>query len=222
MNTHSKDLENNGIDSRLFIKVLQGLDLHGHVAQTAYFYRHQLEKFPHLNTHIMHSACIVLACKQTNINRKQRDVLNVYYWYLKNEKLEINQHLFNLKDSLINAEYLLLRILEFNTDIPSLWVFQTKLLLNVETFYSVEVFQKISSCCFALLNTVIYMDSAIELMRTRGDVVSLSILFVSLQICLNDVGNAHDFDQDGVLDLVRDIEHELMSQYQKLDLAVKI
>ena len=62
-----------------FKQILKSLDLHTHTIQLSLYYRNELKKFPKLNIEIIEASSILLACKQTDINRKQRDIINVYY-----------------------------------------------------------------------------------------------------------------------------------------------
>ena len=202
----------------LFKKALKSLKLYNHAAQTACFYKHQLQKFPELDTPIMHSACILLAVKQTNISRKQRDIINVYYSLLMGKELQIDNHLFNLKDSLVVGEYLLLRVLGFQTEVPSLYIELTKLLLKVEKMYSIEVFQKIAQCCFGVLNEAIYMDKCVRYMQRDGEIIVLAVLKVSVEICIGTMESLKSVSIDErSISLARDICDLLDLKYQSMN-----
>ncbi|KAI9343915.1 cyclin-like protein [Zopfochytrium polystomum] len=100
-------------------------------AATALYYLHSFQRFkaeqaakqlaPPLGDALMVSACIYLACKQTEMSRRLRDILNVGYWYYNHGSdgfLDTENSLYwELKESLINAELLLVRILHFDTNV---------------------------------------------------------------------------------------------------------
>ncbi|KAJ3069262.1 Cyclin- protein fam58a [Podochytrium sp. JEL0797] len=82
-----------------------------------------------LDDHLMLCTCIHLACKQTEVSRKLRDVVNAGYWILHHKVsdgyLDTDDDVYwNLKESLVSAELLLLRILGFETTVetPHPWI----------------------------------------------------------------------------------------------------
>ncbi|KAI8611367.1 cyclin-like protein [Chytriomyces sp. MP71] len=77
------------------------------------------------------SACVHLACKQTELPRKLRDILNAGFWIEQRGNPNIDPFLdtdndlyWELKESLVAAELVLLRVLAFDTNVetPHSWV----------------------------------------------------------------------------------------------------
>ncbi|KAI8901402.1 hypothetical protein BC833DRAFT_148165 [Globomyces pollinis-pini] len=96
---------------------------------------------------ILAAASVHIACKQTYIQRKLRDVVNVFYYaiHTSDRYIELNKSFWNLKDTLVHAEYLVLRILNFDTEI------------NDAYDHLVDCFQKLGS------KTTSYTDTEYKL-----------------------------------------------------------
>ncbi|KAJ3326565.1 Cyclin- protein fam58a [Blyttiomyces sp. JEL0837] len=77
--------------------------------------------------HLIAAAAVHLACKQTEVSRKVRDVINVGYWVLHNESdgyIYTEEDIYwELKESLITAEMFLLRALRFDTNVELPYAF---------------------------------------------------------------------------------------------------
>ncbi|KAJ3411803.1 hypothetical protein HDV05_001702 [Chytridiales sp. JEL 0842] len=84
----------------------------------------------HMDEILLATASIHLACKQTESPRKLRDVLNVCYWLIHKSSaptsafLDTDEQIYwDLKDSLVTAEMMLLRVLDFETGVETGYVY---------------------------------------------------------------------------------------------------
>ncbi|RKP08747.1 cyclin-like protein [Thamnocephalis sphaerospora] len=79
-----------------------------------------------LDVYLMTSACLHLACKSTETLRKVRDMVNVgnLVLHAKQPYLNLDDRYQRLRDSLVTAELMVLRILRFdvNAQPPHVWV----------------------------------------------------------------------------------------------------
>ncbi|KAJ3270407.1 hypothetical protein HDV01_007873 [Terramyces sp. JEL0728] len=94
------------------------LDLLTSSTATLYVYKYQqfqkLQETVTIPFQLIAAAAIFLACKQTEKKRKLRDIINVFYYITHKKLLEIDDLFWKLRDSVVYAEYLLLRILGFD------------------------------------------------------------------------------------------------------------
>ncbi|KAI9009226.1 cyclin-like protein [Hyaloraphidium curvatum] len=106
----------------------------------AYFHRYKLyysdrqtpdiaSSFPPLDDYLVATAALDLACKTAETVRKIRDVINVGWFVLHPEDpyLPISDQYHALRDSLVNAELIMLRVLRFElqVDLPHRWIART-------------------------------------------------------------------------------------------------
>ncbi|KAI8816291.1 cyclin-like protein [Fimicolochytrium jonesii] len=80
---------------------------------------HHPEALAEIDPHLIAAAALSLAAKQCEDPVKLRDVVNVCYWLVKTDEsdnpyLDISERYFELKDSLIDAELVLIRVLDFD------------------------------------------------------------------------------------------------------------
>ncbi|KAI9595101.1 cyclin-like protein [Syncephalis fuscata] len=113
------------------------LELPRMTAATAQIYLHQCRRFLReapkeeveyidLDEHLMGAACLHLACKSTETLRKVRDLINVSYLVLNTKQpyLNLDDKYQRMRDSLVAAELAVLRILQFDVNVPTphIWV----------------------------------------------------------------------------------------------------
>ncbi|KAI8917595.1 cyclin-like protein [Powellomyces hirtus] len=109
------------------------LSLEPETSATALVYYHQYRDYcaamndmesanVKLDDYMVAMTCTHLACKQCEEGLKMRDIINVSYWLVNMQEgrdpyLKIGEEYWDIKESLMNAELVLLRILRFNVDV---------------------------------------------------------------------------------------------------------
>ncbi|KAL1916927.1 uncharacterized protein VTP21DRAFT_5124 [Calcarisporiella thermophila] len=92
--------------------------------------KESIREYPHpspflLDDEVLAMACVQLACKKTDAQRKIRDVINVAHFLLcpDQEPIDLGQHYWTLRDSISTAELILQRALHFhhNFELPFGW-----------------------------------------------------------------------------------------------------
>ncbi|KAJ3359128.1 hypothetical protein HDU91_005004 [Kappamyces sp. JEL0680] len=68
---------------------------------------------------ILQAAAVLVACKQHNKSIKVRDIVNAFFWAYHQTHLPINSMFWKLRDSLIRAEFILLRAIGFQSDVDN-------------------------------------------------------------------------------------------------------
>lgn len=103
---------------------------------------------------IFAAACFLVATKECSNERKVRDITNCFFYiHHKPHQLQLDNMYYDLKDSLIRVEILVLRCLGFQTSIPN--VFDHLSDLAQETgVHDRNVLQ----IAIALLNSAVYLD----------------------------------------------------------------
>ncbi|KAJ3310280.1 hypothetical protein HDV04_005125 [Boothiomyces sp. JEL0838] len=103
----------------VLVKAIEMLELDLQTSATAILYTYRYQQFQtkeeiKVPFNLISAAAIFLACKQTGSKRKLRDIVNVFYYIVSNQLLEIDDLFWKLRDSVVYAEYLLLRVLGFD------------------------------------------------------------------------------------------------------------
>ncbi|KAJ3320318.1 hypothetical protein HDV06_005349 [Boothiomyces sp. JEL0866] len=104
----------------ILVQAIEMLELDLLTSSTALLYVYRYQQFEKNQEgfqapfHLISAAAVFLACKQTGCKRKLRDIINVFYFIIQKQLLEIDDVFWKLRDSVVYAEYLLLRILGFD------------------------------------------------------------------------------------------------------------
>jgi hypothetical protein len=172
------------------------LEISHQIRQNVYLYMTLANEFEELNQHeeIMEAAACVIALKQWNEDRKLRDIVNSFYYVRHSQVLPINSTFWKLKDSLIRAEFVLLRAIGFQTEAADAY---SDLCLLIDDLDLVERGSNFLQTSIYILNDVISLSEANRLLQldqqrnskvrvlTRA-VIALTMLFTSTSLLLDE------------------------------------
>jgi hypothetical protein len=158
------------------------LDLPSHTKQVAFVYYYQCLQFlkenPVVPLDLVAAACVNLACKQTGITRKLRDVVNVFYYLEHQESLEIGSSFWKLKDSVIKVENIVLRVLRFDTEVEDCFSALVNLLRDEEDLLFIQT-------SWACLNDLVSLDRICEIQVGKAyfsKVIALGAMWIALKL----------------------------------------
>jgi hypothetical protein len=159
------------------------LDLPSYTRQAMYVYYYQCEEYikknPGIPLDLLAAAAVNLACKHTGLVRKLRDIVNVFYYIEHKRYLEINDLFWKLKDSVIQAEYALLRILHFDTEVPNAFVE----LIDLVREETDRVYMQTSWAC---LNDLLSLDRICEIQLDKshfgGKLIALGAMWMGMKL----------------------------------------
>lgn len=152
---HSQPLSEEQEIGRL-LAVAECLELPRHTFATALIYRRICAlKNSELDRQTLGAACLHLACKQTEVARKLRDIINSVQFVWSGSVLEIDTKFWGIKASVTEMEMRILRILEFNTvyDLP-----YTFLALDFESS------QRVAQAAWTWINDLMLLPPIIDLL----------------------------------------------------------
>lgn len=154
---------------------------------SACYYLHQFFRqydYRQYDTLLMSATAIYLSAKVHENQLKIRDIINAFHKTIhKTEELLNEQKYWSLRDSIVDCELLLLRMLRFRVEVhlPHRYlVFYLKSI--TDWIANEEMSQKLSKSCWALLNDYYCLDDRV--VDQKPNQIAIAVIELSLQ-CLN-------------------------------------
>ncbi|KAH6598122.1 hypothetical protein BASA50_004003 [Batrachochytrium salamandrivorans] len=134
---------------------------------------------PCMDAQLLAATCLHLACKQTETHRKLRDIVNVSYWVstkrsshgqpqelaLDNLTLRLTctalygydatKTYWTIKDSLTQAEMVLLRILAFKVTVNLPYTYTAQIIQDMQQTYPYKILRRIAQMAFIITNDIL-------------------------------------------------------------------
>ncbi|KAJ1340429.1 hypothetical protein BSLG_004948 [Batrachochytrium salamandrivorans] len=111
---------------------------------------------------LLAATCLHLACKQTETHRKLRDIVNVSYWvstkrssHGQPQELALDNTYWTIKDSLTQAEMVLLRILAFKVTVNLPYTYTAQIIQDMQQTYPYKILRRIAQMAFIITNDIL-------------------------------------------------------------------
>ncbi|KAH6586948.1 hypothetical protein BASA61_006415 [Batrachochytrium salamandrivorans] len=117
---------------------------------------------PCMDAQLLAATCLHLACKQTETHRKLRDIVNVSYWvstkrssHGQPQELALDNTYWTIKDSLTQAEMVLLRILAFKVTVNLPYTYTAQIIQDMQQTYPYKILRRIAQMAFIITNDIL-------------------------------------------------------------------
>ncbi|XP_072026804.1 cyclin-Q-like [Amphiura filiformis] len=173
--------------------------------------------------HLIGATAIYLATKVEEQPCKLRDIINVCYRILhrKEQPLEVGKTYWELRESIVNCELLVIRFLKYNPKVTLPHKYLVHYMKSLRDWMDLEVWNTVPLCstAWAMLRDSYHCDMCL---RAKPQHLAVSVLYFTLQcygveVPLNDQAKVpwwKVFSEDITEEDIRSIIEELIDMYE--------